>query len=205
MERNAASSPWVVWLNLAVKTALVALLVFAVVRSDLPRFQGKAMQGRALTYPIAALILPASWWLSRRSRRQDSAYPHIADILLVLPFLIDTAGNALDLYDQITWWDDLNHFLNWGLLVAAFGQLLVRVPMSTFIRGAVMVGFGAVTAILWEFVEYITFVRNSPELETAYTDTLGDLALGLVGSLIAALLTVWLLRSSDQRRATLVR
>jgi hypothetical protein len=48
-------------------------------------------------------------------------------------------------------------------------------------------------AILWEFGEYWTFIRNSPELDTTYTDTLGDLALGLGGSVVAALLTVTVL------------
>ncbi|MDP9261428.1 MAG: hypothetical protein M3O89_05595 [Actinomycetota bacterium] len=56
------------------------------------------------------------------------------------------------------------------------------------------VGFGAVTAILWELLEYITFIRNSPELKTAYHDTLGDLTLGLSGSTIAALGTALLAR-----------
>ena len=50
-------------------------------------------------------------------------------------------------------------------------------------------GFGAVTAVLWEFGEYFAFIRNSEELDTAYTDTLGDLALGLTGSVVAALVT----------------
>jgi hypothetical protein len=50
-----------------------------------------------------------------------------------------------------------------------------------------------VTAVLWEFAEYFTFIRNSPELRTAYTDTLGDLALGLAGSTLAAALTVTVL------------
>ncbi len=50
-----------------------------------------------------------------------------------------------------------------------------------------MVGFGAVTAILWEIAEYFAFIRNSPELATAYADTLGDLALGLAGSCLAGL------------------
>ena len=49
------------------------------------------------------------------------------------------------------------------------------------------------TAVLWEFAEYYTFIRDSPELETAYTDTLGDLALGLSGSVIAAALTATIL------------
>ena len=51
--------------------------------------------------------------------------------------------------------------------------------------------FGAVTALLWEFADYLTFVRtNEDELRTAYTDTLGDLALGLAGSIVAALVTI---------------
>jgi hypothetical protein len=45
-----------------------------------------------------------------------------------------------------------------------------------------------------EFAEYITFIRaNEEELRTPYTDTLGDLALGLSGSVVAAALTAWLL------------
>ncbi len=58
-----------------------------------------------------------------------------------------------------------------------------------------VVGFGAVTAILWEFGEYFTFIRNNEdELRTAYTDTLGDLALGgIAGTTVGAALTVTLL------------
>ncbi len=60
-------------------------------------------------------------------------------------------------------------------------------------RISIGIGFGATIAILWEFAEYVTFVRNSPELATAYTDTLGDLALGLTGSCLAAAVTAWFL------------
>lgn len=92
--------------------------------------------------------------------------------------------------DSITWWDDANHFVNWGLLVAGFGQLLVRLPVGRLEAAGLAVGFGGVTAVLWEFGEYFAFIRDSPELETAYTDTLGDLALGLTGSVVAAVVTV---------------
>ena len=44
---------------------------------------------------------------------------------------------------------------------------------------AFVVGFGAVAAILWEVGEYFAFIRHSEELATAYSDTLGDMALGL--------------------------
>ena len=141
--------------------------------------------------PIAALIVPVAWWLLSRSRPRD--YPYALDILLVLPFLIDVLGNATNLYDTISWWDDLNHFVNWAILVSAFGQLLLRLRIERWAAAGLAVGFGAVTAVLWEFGEYYTFIRNSPELWTAYTDTLGDLALGLTGSVLAAAITVTVL------------
>ena len=137
--------------DLAVKFTLVALLLFGAF-SGLDRFEGKAMTGRALVYPIAVVIVPAVWWLWFRRTR----YPYALDILLALPFLIDTAGTALDLYDTVSWWDDANHFVNW--------------PPPAFIRD------------------------NPDEYETAYTDTIGDLALSLTGSFFAALSTAVLAR-----------
>jgi hypothetical protein len=182
--------PVAFWVDLTVKAALIGLLLLAVLMPDLPQFEGKAMTGRALTYPLAAVVVPVGWWLY--GRRHSDRYPYALDILLVAPFLVDVAGNALDLYDQIDWWDDANHFFNWGLLVAAFGQLLVRLPVGRVAAVGLGVGFGAVSAVIWELAEYFAFIRDSPELETAYTDTLGDLTLGLSGSVAAALLTAWL-------------
>jgi hypothetical protein len=176
-------------LDLGLKAALIGLLLFAVV-SDLERFEGKAMTGRALTYPIAALLVPAVWWLWFRRR----SYPFDLDVLFLLPFLIDTAGNALDLYDSVDWWDDANHVVNWAILVLAFGRLLARLPVGRPEAFGLALGFGAVTHILWELGEYLTFIRGNPdELRGAYTDTLGDMALSLGGSAAAAALTVTVL------------
>jgi hypothetical protein len=183
--------PAVFWLDVAAKAALLGLLLLAVAQPDLPQFEGKAMTGRALTYPLAAIVVPAWWWL--RGRQRGGRYPYGVDICLVLPFLIDVVGNALDLYDSIDWWDDLNHFVNWAILTTAFGLGLVRSTLGRLNTAALMVGFGAVTAVLWEFAEYFTFIRGGPEEKTAYTDTLGDLALGLTGSTVAALLISTLL------------
>ena len=135
-----------------------------------------------VTYPVAALVIPVIWTV--RGRR--SAFPYAADVLLTLPFLIDTMGNALDLYDTIEWWDDANHLVNWALLSGAIGALL-RNRLGSWATLALVVGFGAVTAILWEIAEYLAFIRGSPELATAYTDTLGDLTLGLAGAFVAGL------------------
>jgi hypothetical protein len=186
------------WLDIALKAALVAQLLFAVARPDLPQFEGKAMAGRAIVYPLAVLVVPVVWWFLNRRRRVE--YPYALDILWTLPFLIDVSGNTANLYDTVDWWDDANHFVNWAILVAAFGELLVRLPVGRVAVAGLQVGFGALTAVLWEFAEYITFIRNNEdELRTAYTDTLGDLALGLGGSIVAAVLAttvLWRFRRS---------
>lgn len=160
------------------------------------------MAGRAVGYPVAVFIVPAVWWLLNRQR--PVAYPYDVDILLTLPFLVDVVGNALDLYDTIGWWDDANHFVNWLLLSLGAGLVLCRLPLPRLAAAGLTVGFGAVTAIVWEYLEYVTFIRNSPELETAYTDTLLDLALGLGGSVAAGVLVAlvfWPRRSPAAQRS----
>jgi len=179
-------------LDLAVKFALVALLLFGAT-SGLDRFEGKAMTGRALVYPIAVVIVPAVWWLWFRRTR----YPYALDILIVLPFLIDTAGNALDLYDSVSWWDDANHLVNWAILTAGASLALSYLPLGRLNRFALGVGFGALTAIGWELAEYVTFIRDSPELATAYTDTLGDLLLGTLGAVIGSGVVAFVLPARD--------
>jgi hypothetical protein len=180
-------------ITVSVKAALVSLLVFGALRQDLSQFHGKAMTGRALTYPIAALIVPVIVLLLRRRGRQ-TAYPYDVDVLIVLPFLIDVLGNALNLYDTISWWDDLNHAVNWALLVGGVGCLILRSRLTPLVAAGLLIGFGTVTAVLWEFAEYWTFIRHSKELATAYTDTLGDLALGMTGTVVATGVTVVRLR-----------
>ncbi len=161
---------------------MVCLLAFGAF-SGLQQFEGKGFLWRLVTYPPAILVLPSAWAVWRR----HSAYPFLADILITLPFLIDTAGNALDLYDTIAWWDDANHLVNWGLLAGGAGALVQRTRQGFWVTMALVIGFGATTAILWEIAEYLAFIRVSPELDTAYVDTLGDLALGLTGSVLAGL------------------
>ena len=172
--------------DLAVKLLTVGLLAWAVLNPDLPQFQGKAFTGRAIVYTIALLALPIGWWLLGRRRLP---FPVAADILFGLPFLIDVVGNALNLYDTIEWWDDANHLVNWVLHTSAVGLLLRFGDWTPTTRVALAFGYAVTSAVLWEFGEYVTFVPNSPEAASAYSDTLLDLALGMVGGLVGAIVT----------------
>ena len=162
---------------------MTALLLLAVLFPDLPQFEGKAFGSRAIAYPAAVLLIPAAWWIRWRTR----PFPVLADLLWSLPFLIDTAGNALDLYDTVGWWDDANHFFNWMLLSGGFTALVRPRVDSRWVLAGLCAGFGALSAITWEVLEYWAFIRDSPELATAYEDTLGDLSLGALGSMVTGI------------------
>ena len=145
------------WVNVGVKAILICLLALGAF-SGLQQFEGKAFLWRLATYSVAALIVPKIWatrWRGSASSSKSpfstkSDYPFAADILLTLPFLIDTVGNAVDFYDSISWWDDVNHLANWALLSGAVGALAWRSNVRPWQTLAFVVGFGAVTAILWE-------------------------------------------------------
>jgi hypothetical protein len=190
-QADAPTSRVLIIVDLGIKLATIGLLAWAVLNPDLPQFRDKAFAGRAIAYPIALLVLPVAWWLAGRGR---IAYPTVADILFGLPFLIDVSGNALDLYDNVEWWDDANHLVNWALHTSAVGLLLRLGWWGRPTRVALAFGYAAISAVLWEFAEFVTFVPDSPEAATAYADTLLDLALGMFGGLVAAMVTATLPR-----------
>lgn len=183
--------------NVLAKIALILLLLHAVLFPGLPQYQGKAIGVRLLAYPLSTVLVPAIWALSRGLRRWR--YPHLLDLCVAAPFLIDTAGNAANLYDTVGWWDDLMHWVTWVPWSMSFGIAMRYLPLGRLNVAALTVGFGAVTHILWEAIEYLAFIRANPaELGTAYRDTIGDLLLSLCGSFTAALLLATVLWSASK-------
>lgn len=185
---TAARADSVRYAALGAKLLMFALLLTALIWPDLSGIKGKAATARLIVYPIGAMVLPLWWWAYGRTRSKlHQTFPWPADLLLTLPWLIDLLGNRFNLFDTVSWWDDAMHFILWGLLTA--GALLAFAPrnLSRGLTTFVALGFGATAAVIWELGEYVAFVRNSPELQTAYTDTLGDLTLGTLGALVAGL------------------
>jgi hypothetical protein len=171
------------------KVLLFALLLSALIWPDLSGIKGKASTARLIVYPVGAMVLPLWWWAYGRARSKlHQSFPWHADLLMTLPWLIDLIGNRLNLFDTIDWWDDAMHFVLWGFLTA--GVLLAFAPrnLSRGLTAFVALGFGATAAVVWEVGEYVAFIRSSPELQSAYTDTLGDLTLGTLGALLAGLI-----------------
>lgn len=173
-------------------TALIAAttlqLAVATFVSGIPQFEGKAFGSRLIVYPLMMLAVPFVWKILERKSDRVVAIDWIAVAFLLAPFLVDVTGNSADLYDSVVWWDDANHFVNWFLLGVGSGLILRHVDsLRPWVVAWMVTGLGALLAILWELAEWYTFIRHGTELETAYEDTLGDMALGTLGALLAGL------------------
>ncbi len=184
----------------AAKAALAACLLAGLLFPEIPGVAGKGWPERAVGYPLSALIVPIVWWITRRRRLPDTAstdsaspstYPYLGDALLVTPFVLDLAGNLMNLYDTFEQFDDILHFVNWTFLVAALVLFLRSARLARWNLVLLGSGFGALAIVVWEGVEWIIQEMGTTGLQLTYDDTIGDLLLsssgGVVGAALAAL------------------
>jgi hypothetical protein len=165
----------------------------------LDRFADKAFGARLVAYPLMMLLVPALWWIFVKRRHPEEPAPYGAFSLIMLGFLVDVTGNSLDLYDSLTWWDDMNHFVNWVFLLTGIGLIIGGSVRPPWARVLLIAGLGSLLAIGWELGEWYTFIRHGTEIDTAYEDTLGDETLGTLGALLAGVLV----QSTFRRRKRL--
>ena len=179
-------------LNWLAKIALVSMLLLGLIFPDWERFVGKAWPARAAAYPLAALIVPIWWRFRQRSGTATGHYPHLVDAFIVIPFVLDLAGNVANLFDTIANFDDVLHFLNWTFLTAAIVIALAPLGLAKWNRIMLGTGFGAVAIIIWEIVEYLIAESGTSGLNLTYKDTIGDLGLSTLGGAVGAILAVYL-------------
>ena len=159
------------------------MLALALVEPELSNMADKAAGLRAVFYPALAFALPVVWYGFLRER---VSFPWLADLLVTITCFSDILGNQLDLYDTVWWFDDWMHFMNVGLLAAAWMLLTINGSTRFTSRLERSLALGMTAAVWWEVAEYAAFVAGSSERRTAYEDTLADLALGCVGAVTAA-------------------
>jgi hypothetical protein len=176
-----------IWVPALVLVLTVAQLAVATFVPGIERFADKAFGARLLAYPVMMLFVPAVWWLAVGRRHPEKEPPYIAFALIMLGFLVDTTGNSLDLYDTVTWWDDMNHLVNWFFLLSGIGLIIARDVAPRWVQLLLVTGLGCLLALGWEIGEWYTFIRHGTELDTAYEDTLGDMTLGSCGAFLASL------------------
>ena len=187
VERYDATT-WAHRLNVAVKVAIVAAFAVALL-VPLGHLDGKGMAFRAPLFCGVAIVVP----IVQRMRPLDP-YPHVADAVLVAPFLLDTLGNLAGVYDSYEGTDDVLHLVNWVLLVFAFHAFRFRRAPDNRDAWLLGAGFGALAIVVWEIAEWLVAETGAGGgLALTYDDTVGDLALSTTGGMIGSALGVRLL------------
>ncbi|HEX7484372.1 MAG TPA: hypothetical protein VF281_04465 [Candidatus Saccharimonadales bacterium] len=105
------------------------------------------------------------------------------------------AGEVLDMYAVVSWWDDGLHLIS-GILVglgaAVWLQVLEQrkaIRSSVWMQVVIVIALGALIAVAWELVEFAadqwfgTFMQRNDLF-----DTMTDFIYGMLGTIIAATL-----------------
>ncbi len=119
------------------------------------------------------------------------------DIAVNVTVLIAAWSNVLDLYRTIAGWDLVVHFVCTGVIAATAYVVLARlgiVPVAeadAFTRrGAIVITsvLGLAVSAVWEMVEWAGYTFITDEIFVTYVDTIGDMAVGGVGAIVAGVM-----------------
>lgn len=123
------------------------------------------------------------------------------DAAFSITVLLATWSGVAGLYQAITGWDLLVHFITAGASAAVLYLLLSRMDVTPGItygkalpaRSIVVVtlALGMTAAVIWEFFEWAGNAFISDDIHVGYIDTLGDLAVGGAGATLAGALLAW--------------
>ena len=125
--------------------------------------------------------------------------PAALDASYCVVILFAAWAAELDWYLRVGWLDVVLHAAATGLIAAMVHVLLVRVgalppvdratPTGPRIGAAVATtALGMALAVVWEFGEWFGHTYLDQRIQVGYTDTVGDLAAGAAGALVAAVL-----------------
>lgn len=187
------SQPVTRLLNILVKIALASAFAVAIIANP-EVVAGKGMTARAPIFMASAVLIPIIY-VRRGINLKDTRYPHLGDLLLATPFLLDTIGNLFGFYNNYNATDDVLHFVNWLFLIPGVMSFVYAHRTTTKDFMLIASGISAMAIIWWEAFEWLIsdagpLAGKTPDaLSLSYGDTIGDLVIsfsgGVVGSLIA--------------------
>jgi hypothetical protein len=127
------------------------------------------------------------------------------DIAVGGTLLVAAWSGVFELYTRVAWLDVVIHFSANGLLAAMIFVVASRTGVvpdvepgtPSLLRSAFLTTvFGLAAGVLWEMGEWAGHTLIDPAIFVGYTDTIGDLAVGGLGSLLAGLGIRWLMAES---------
>lgn len=123
-----------------------------------------------------------------------------------LVLLLAAWSSVLLLYERLAYWDLVVHFVATAVLaelafraLERWGRLSAPGAVSHVL---VVSALGAGLALLWEYAEFVGNASVDPRVEVGYPDTMGDLAAGSAGALVAGVLGARARRTAGDRAGT---
>ena len=157
--------------NIGLRLMILVFTVDAIVNAGDQRFAGKALGPRNVGILLGlSMLFPILHFIYKRWKR----YPVWYDNLFLSIFWLDMAGNTLDLYNSVEWWDHIPHFHGPGalamVLIGAFGLTpLAAAGLATILH---------VTLECWEYYGDVLLGTHNVR---GVADSINDLAYGLLG------------------------
>lgn len=106
--------PFWKFFNIFLKSTLIAGFAVSLL-FNLQSVAGKGMEFRAPFFILGSFLI---FFISRF--KKWPTYPHAADALFTIPFVLDTYGNIFGFFDSWRFYDDLIHAINWLCFVMVF-------------------------------------------------------------------------------------
>ena len=124
--------------NVLLRFLILVFTIDALINAGDDRFAGKALGPRNVGILLGlSLLFP----LLQAVRGQWKRYPMWYDNLYLSIFALDMAGNSLNLYNTVEWWDHVPHFHGPGalavVLMGAFGmRAIAAAGLTTMLHTA---------------------------------------------------------------------
>jgi hypothetical protein len=163
-----------VLMDVGLRTMILVFTVDALVNAGDPRFAGKALGPRNVGILLGlSMLFPILHFIYKRWKR----YPVWYDDLYLSIFWLDMAGNSLNLYNTVEWWDHIPHFHGPGALAMVLIGVFAMAPLAA-------AGFATMLHLLLEINEYYGDVLLGTHNVRGIADSINDLAFGLAGVLV---------------------
>lgn len=164
--------------NIGLRLAIAAFTVDALINAADERFAGKSLGPRNVGILLGlSMLFPILHFIYKRWKR----YPVWYDDLYLSIFWLDMAGNSLDLYNSVEWWDHIPHFHGPGalamMLMGVFG-----------LSGIAAAGLATILHVVLEIWEYYGDVLFGTHNVRGIADSINDLAYGIGGMVVYTLI-----------------
>lgn len=121
--------------------------------------------------------------------------PAALELATGLVLLLAAWSSVFLLYERLSYWDLVVHFAATAVLAELAFRALERwgrlAAPGAVTHVLVVTALGTALAVVWEYAEFVGNVAVDPRVQVGYGDTMGDLAAGNAGAVVAGILGAW--------------